>query len=365
MSWLPRRATRTDAEPRSPARPVFLVALALGSFFSVAALVRALVPWPEEYGLRAKFEHFRAHKDEFDAIYLGSSRYFRSFDPTVIDAEFAARGIELRSFNFGVGGMVSFEMDHVLREIVALRPARLKWIFFEGGPWDPTIFFIGNTWSTRSIHWHDVAGTRTVLRSIAVADLPFLRKLDLYWTHLRLHGMKVTSMAQSPRLVAAALGSTEDPLKRALSPEDLEIRRGFQALDELVDVEAQDWRQTLVDDPTRFERAVAAIPAWNSAPLDVEHYDFAALRAQLDLVRSIGARLVFVIPPQNEGAADRLRLHERGDIEDLIDFNSPERYPQFFRYENRFDERHLNRAGAREFSRLFAAEAARVLASAR
>lgn len=357
------------AQSDSLPRRVLLVALAAVAFCAVAWGLRRLVPWPEEYGLRAKYDFFREHKDEFDAVYIGSSRVFRSFDPMIIDPALEAQGLPCRSFNLGVGGMGTFEMDFLMREIVALHPARLKWIFIEGGPWDPAVYFLGNTWSSRSIFWHDTAGMRTVWSSTLVADLPWFNadgkpgKFELLWTHLRLYGMKMTNMAQGERIAKDIAGISADPLRRALTPAQLEERRGYQSLDKFVNDESGAWRRKFVDDPEHFKTAVAAIPAQNATEVDFTRYDFDALRGQYAVARSIGARLVVVIPPMSEGAPDRLRLHERGDIPDLISFNAPDRYPQFFQIENRFDEQHLNGAGAEEFSRLFAAEAARLLKS--
>jgi hypothetical protein len=353
------------ADPVPMTRRVFLCALAAVSFCAVAVGVRQLVPWPEEYGLRAKYDYFREHKDEFDGVLIGSSRVFRGFDPRVIDEELASRGIPFRSFNIGVGGMVTFEMDFLLRNVAALKPARMRWMFFEGGHWDPATYFLGNTWSTRSIFWHDVHGTREVLRSIHRADLPVMQKIELAWTHLRLFGMKQTNMAQGKRIVLNLLGVSEDPLKRALSPAELEKGRGYQALDEFINDEARAWRDNPVDEPPNFQIAVDRVVEQNTHAVAFERYNFEALRAEYAAAKAIGARLVIVIPPMNEGAPDRLRLHERGEIPYLIDLNSPERFPQFFKVENRFDEQHMNGEGARDLSRLFAAELAALLERAR
>jgi hypothetical protein len=354
-----------DADPLL--RRVLLVALAVISFGAVAWGLRQLVPWPEEYGLHAKYEYFREHKDEFDAVYVGSSRVFRSFDPLVIDPAVEAEGIPFRSFNLGVGGMVSFEMDFLLREIAALRPARLKWIFSEGGPWEPDVYFLDNTWSSRSIFWHDTTGMRTVWTSTLVSDRPWFNadgrtgKIELLWTHLRLCGMKLANMAQGERIVKHLAGLDTGPNRRALSSAELERNRGYESLDKFLVDEARELGKEPIYEFGDVPVSTEVIAGQNSEALDVEHYDFAALRAQYAVARSIGARLVIVIPPQHVGAPDRLRLHERGDIPDLVNFNDPARHPQLFRIENRFDYRHLNAAGAADFSRLFAAEAVRLL----
>ena len=58
---------------RRALRALLLVLVSGASFALVASVLRPLVPWPEERGLRAKFEYVRDHRDEIDAIYVGSS----------------------------------------------------------------------------------------------------------------------------------------------------------------------------------------------------------------------------------------------------------------------------------------------------
>ena len=55
------------------------------AFLALAAGVRTQVPWVATSGLRAKVDGFAAHRDEYDAVYLGSSHVFHSFRPDVID----------------------------------------------------------------------------------------------------------------------------------------------------------------------------------------------------------------------------------------------------------------------------------------
>ena len=93
--------------------------------------VQVWVPWPSERQLGARFEYLEQHPDAFDAIYFGTSNVYRSFVPAEFDAELARRGHRIRSFNLGVPGMTVFEMDHLIREVLALRSPRLRWVFFE------------------------------------------------------------------------------------------------------------------------------------------------------------------------------------------------------------------------------------------
>jgi hypothetical protein len=79
---------------------------------------------PSHFDLDEKLRYFTEHKDEFDLLFVGSSATFRNYVPRVVDAELAAEGLEITSFNFGVVGFRSFETDFMVKWILAQHPAR-------------------------------------------------------------------------------------------------------------------------------------------------------------------------------------------------------------------------------------------------
>src|SRR5687767_13062240 len=122
------------AAARSSAGAIVLQALlALAAFVAGAALLRTRVPLADEVNLGTKLAYFEANAEEYDALYLGSSRVQRGLDTVQVDAELRAAGFPMRSFNFGVRGLHSFELDYVLHRLLAREPRRLRWVFLEAG----------------------------------------------------------------------------------------------------------------------------------------------------------------------------------------------------------------------------------------
>ena len=332
------------------------VALSVASFAGVAQLQQPLVPWPEGFGLPAKMEYFVRHKDEFDVLYVGTSRFVRGVDNKLIDERLAERGIEVRSFNLAVGGMGSFEQDYLLHWALSHRPARLKWIFYEGGPIgmgvrDDHIFRNpDNTWSEREVYWHTPVETWRVLGAIARLPVTTWRKLELALTHVQLFGWKFVnygrggSFLRERRKSAHELGQWNDTMA------ELEQARGHQGLETATKGRNSRERKELLSDPAAFEARMAAIPAENRASVPLEEVNLELYRAQFRDAQAHGARLVYVVAPQYESSPERLRLHEAGVIPELLNYNDPERYPELFRIENRFDKGHLNRQGVILFS---------------
>lgn len=341
-----RRATRT----------LLLFAVLAVSFALVAALVRPLVPWPEERGLRAKYEYVRAHKDELDAIYIGSSRMMRAIDPRVVDAELAARGLPWNTFNFGADGMFGFEADFVLREILALEPARLKTVFFEAATWYPGFDEPGSTnpESLRCAFWHTPAATVNALESVRRMDAPLATKLALYRTHLSAFAKKCSSFGQGPRVLAKALGTDTAAIDVDVPASLVRETRGYQPLELLTDEVHTQGREIFLIAIENYRKLIAKIPAENARAASLDTYNLRALRGQYEVARQHDAELVQVVMPNRVGTPLFGTLQQARHIPVLLHFNRPDAYPELFEVEHHYDMGHLNRAGAALFSRLLA-----------
>ena len=334
--------------------------LCLAGFLAAGAVVGSLVPWPEEYGLRSKFEYFASHKDDFDLVYIGSSRVYRAFDPAVFDAALAEAGLPLASFNLGVGGMLSFEQDFVLHRLLELEPARLRWIFLEGGEWDPDFDYSFNVFSWRSVFWHALPQTLDVLMAAWRDPVIAQKRWEILRTHLALFLSKLSNYGMGKEILADWQGSTVDVRGRSLSSEALAVGRGFEPADvQAEEAGAELTPEKIWTDLDFYHERVARITeagAREGDPEELVRVPMKGLRRQLAAARERGVEVVYVLPPGLEGAPVRWALQRRGDIPGLLDFNRPERYPQLFDVEHRFDPKHLNRRGAEEFSRLLAGE---------
>ena len=81
-----------------------------------------------------KLHWCEAHKDNFDIIFVGSSRVFHGLSPRIFDQETRASGQNWRSFNLGMDKMGMAQSVAIIRELVATSPRRLKYVFFELEP---------------------------------------------------------------------------------------------------------------------------------------------------------------------------------------------------------------------------------------
>ena len=108
-----------------------LAAWALGLALSSRLASMGLPPAELPSTLREKLAHLAAHGGEYDAIFVGSSRIQNHLMPALFDRLTAEGGKAVKSFNAGVSSMHTPEDGWFLEQILARKPARLRWVFLE------------------------------------------------------------------------------------------------------------------------------------------------------------------------------------------------------------------------------------------
>jgi len=154
---------------------VFLVACAAG-----CALVGKLAPFPEVPG----FIRSTAISGSTGIRSTCSS----SVEPllsSVIPAQFDATVGQVRSFNFGYDGMWPPESYFLLRQLLALRPAHLRWVVIDLMDINTQLDDRNNS-TLRMAYWHDLRHTALAFREIVSSRFHWDQKLNLLWQHGRL-----------------------------------------------------------------------------------------------------------------------------------------------------------------------------------
>lgn len=325
-----------------------------GLFLFGFGLTTSFVGWraglPEMGPLTDKLRYFAAHKDDYDVVFVGSSRVERGVVPPLFDAELTARGRALRSFNFGVAGMEAHEANALVRRVLALAPARLRWVVVEVDGWDPALD-PENRFKRRAVFWHDAAETWSALSSTAALAAPVAVCADLAATHLLHFAARSLALGRGPDAVRSLLGSAAP----ASSPE-LARWQGFEPYSE-TSYRYNPLRRRFLDRLDEYREAVRRLE--DDAGAAASPADVAAVRAQVAMILGAGRRPVYLVPPSPR-AVPRLA----GDVPALLAFNRPRDYGELFAVERRFDREHLTQEGAERFTRLLAARfAAEVLAA--
>lgn len=335
---------------------LYLLLCFLG-FYLAAMGIRALTPWPKEYGLRYKFDYFKKHKDEYDALIFGSSGVYRSFVPEVIENTLARHGIEMRFFNFGTPAMISFETDNLLKEVLALKPARLKWIFIEPSDFNPAILET-HAFAGRMVRWHSTEETFLAMISSWLKDTELWERLELMWDHFVHWGWRMSNYGSGPDIFKVFLGWDEPD-------EDLSYLgslHGYRPLEDEVKEEYKQRHETFLNNQKKYRHSVKKMMEEEDGTESLEGLNMIALRRQVSVIRAAGAEPIYIMGPVVRYIPGLDTLLESGEIPALMAYNSPSRYAHFYLEKNRFDKNHLTREAAVAFSRRFAKDLARFLA---
>ena len=98
-------AQASDVPASAGLRGVIHCAIGLFAFIAGCLAIHHFTPWPRMNEISEKLAYFSRHKDEFDVLFIGSSRVYRGVVPQVFDATLLSRGIASTSLNLGIDGM--------------------------------------------------------------------------------------------------------------------------------------------------------------------------------------------------------------------------------------------------------------------
>jgi hypothetical protein len=331
--------------------------IGVAGFLITCTVLRAVLPFPEiDGGVSQKFRFFAAHKDEFDTLFIGSSRVYFQISPAIFDRVTRENRLPTRSFNFGVGGMYFPETAYLLEQILNLKPRNLKWVFIEYDElqtkWSPD-----NQSSRRALYWADWKRVSLLLRKLTDAGtdplwLPspaklrdiVLRQKDEESTRSLLT-FYVTQVERNYTNISRA----GDVLEHFLSRDTKERRASYLGV-------ASDGYVTRPNrmSPSQaaaYERALAAAMA-QTGTRPLSPYATEAYRQCAQEVRNIGAAPIFLITPSTTEIT--VAAETTGLTGVVMAFNNPRAYPTLYSTSVRRDGQHLTKSGAEEFTRILA-----------
>jgi hypothetical protein len=327
-----------------------------GTLGAGCAAIGFALPLPEVPQVKEKLEWFRAHRDDFTVLFLGTSRVRRHIIPSLFDRLAAERGVAMRSFNLGVDSLDAPEDGYVLDEALRAAPPHLRYVFVELSTF--RVNFLGQGADTiRAAYWHDWERTCAVWQQLVEKDWreikPLKKRKQARWStwlaevsewtglaaaHGRLFLQRTTNLGRGAALLATLSGQNVpgDPLAR-LGP----ARDGFIPSDIV-----------LSGTPlAEFQQQVATLRATPSRQRPLDRVPQQTLDEMLAKIRAHGAEPILFIPPLSVGYIFRPR---ESDVP-LFNFCDPQQWPELFAPQYRADVGHLNTAGAEIFTRALAA----------
>jgi hypothetical protein len=328
------------------------------AFLLTCIALRAVLPFPEiDGGVSDKFRFFAAHKDEFNTLFIGSSRIYFQISPAIFDRVTGESGLSTHSFNFGIGGMYLPETAYLLEQILKLKPRNLKWVFVEYDElqtkWSPE-----NQTSRRALYWADWKRVSLLLRKLTDTGTgPPRLPSPAKFREIVLRQKNEKNTRSLLTFYATQLEKNSTNVARAA--DILDYFLGRDRNDRLASYlgAASDGYVTRPNrmspnQAAAYERALAATMAQiGTRPLS--SYTIQTYRQCAQEVRNIGAAPIFLITPSTTQID--IKTENTGLPGVVMAFNNPGIYPDLYRSDVRRDGQHLTKSGAEEFTRIVAA----------
>ncbi len=320
------------------------VVIAVAALLLTAAALHRVLPLPEVENVTPKLRFFAQHRDEFDTLFIGTSRIQHHIAPEIFDRVAAEKGWPTHSFNFGIDGMHPAESFYVIEQILKTKPRKLKWVFFE-------LEDVLTDWSAeargtrRLAYWHDWKRTKQTLRRIvnprgdarwyAEMARALLGRREVV-LHLSLFAKQFVNLGRAGDLLERPAGE----MSAQLGPRGDGYRPPATAM-------------TLARVP-RYQQKLERETS-NARPRFVDPHAEKSYREYAAQFRKLGAASIFVVTPVVTQSPLRLRP-DPPPPGPVLAFNDRRAYPQLYGAEVRVDESHLSKVGAEEFTRLIAEE---------
>ncbi len=308
-----------------------------------------------------KYEYYKKHAEDFNAVYLGGSLEYRHINPHIIDSVAQKNGIDFRSFNLGVDGHGIIQQMNDLEGLLKIRNPRLKYVFFSIS--SEPYFFKANLHTPKWVSWQTANASYNALSILPSLEDPwkYRARMGAFWISSWIENLfnigTVPDMLKygfdKTYLDSSYVGKNHD----GFYPYDYEESHLFMEYK---------WEDTLLlESRHRFEKGDPYTDTLNKNVLDAftkVDSSTKANQAMVDLCMKAykqcakrGIQVIFMLPPKARTTYNLLlpvfNAMPEGTKIELADIR---KYPKFYAIEYGYNFHHLNDKGATILSQEFA-----------
>lgn len=333
------------------ARPIALMLMAFVCVSVPLSLaLRAGAPMPEMMTITPKSDRYAAHADQFDTVFVGTSRTLYHVIPDEVEAAASAAGCPGWSvFNFGVQGLNGAEQDWLIDRVVETGGDALKRVVIEETLPQPKD--LAEATNKRARFFHGPGQYDAIVSSIwsfpeSTPKRAFRTGVAAYGVVYDLSGVGRASERFFPQ-------PGEDWIHNFDFRED-----GFEALGEVTSDGIEARRAAFLEDQTEFHAMIENYDPNGTAPnLDARA---AYTLSKIERLRAKGLNASYYIAP-NPTELPRVpyvgqAVAAAAPDFTIMNFNQPDLYPELFITDEWHDDAHLLREGATKLSRQIGAD---------
>jgi hypothetical protein len=304
-------------------------------------------PFAHNTRFATKYAQYKQSEDQYNTIFIGSSRIYREIDPTIIDSTLS--DFNFKSYNLGASATFIPESYYLYEKLIENKssPTALRFVFVELN--DITPIKLVNWFAPQSYYYLDERYIRVVWENtFDNSHMNVFRKAELIYPYLQ--GYLLKHLILLPRWrVKSDPEIFLGPDQNGFYPLDLEIQQ--QETPRLVER-----RDLFLADTTIIQRRISAQLQEVVAEASEDYIQF--LNSLIHKADDQGVSLYFIIPPKlkNYTAVKAMSQHlQHGRV---VDMGSYQSYPDLYDIQYWFDQGHFNSEGAELYS-AYLAEAIR------
>lgn len=305
---------------------ILLINIAIYTFIDPA-------PRAESKRYIEKIHFLEEHKESLDTIFFGSSKIYRQINPALYDSL-----TNHKSFNFGIASCFPPSCTKKFNKLSELiRSSNIKTVFFELG----TLAAISDYQESEELYYNftSLYDFETILFHSGEFRMDLLSNVVKATFHKYTRGLRLLFY----EVKNYKNRSFEDSL--GFQPLDYEKAKAIYSRHEAFIknpvIRNSEWRENLTD---RTNHSITL------------YQDY--LARILNKYKDAGIQVVLLISPSSNPNLIYQQHSEflKQNMLPILNFSSKKRYPNLYQIENFFDLAHLNKQGAKIYTRLIAEE---------
>ncbi len=324
------------------------------SFLSAALGIRLLLDWYHcgaDYILEKKFVHIKESPKKYDIIFAGSSYIYRSIKPKVFCDCLKSLGMEFSAYSMSAPGCYAFEVNHYLNMIIDLpKPKRPRYILinlFDMTPEYVLSVMEQNRFINRMNRYHDLNTTYLNIRTILLTDWGLYKKARVIVEHILHFFCNISNVHAGFYLFERY---ELKPREKKLIVQGCGYEKAF-AGNKLYH---KDFTMEVFENFFKNHKKYLDEFSNNRGGVQPNSADIFFRYTQFREIEKRGIHVIYIVPPVPYNLRNIHALTKMKGFPPTFFLNNVYKYPKLFKYENRYNQGHLNDRGAEYYSKYLA-----------
>lgn len=302
--------------------------------------------------LDSKYAYLLDKNNDFNTLFIGSSRINRGVNPAIIDSALAEYGV--KSYNFGSPSTTNPETYFITEQILKTEQLNLKYLFVELTPLNSIKVTNFKYYQSRYYYWLNLKYFWFIFKYLINSNYTSNERFEIGTSYFSSFIMKNINFLHYLKLF-------DSSNKNKLQNFFFKKNNGFYSLDEDFPPTSNYAKrnENFKSDTSGFNRMTRQVQKEFRNKKDFDsfnQYHYQKLINLINLAKTKNIHLIYLLPPRSRSYVEELALINRIPSAHLIEIANPFKYPELYQSKYAFDKNHFNKEGADIFTSNIASE---------